>query len=229
MGIKSISLAATMFVLSTGVNATIMNSLNGINYEWLELSATTGMSRDQVEADIAAANLGDTLFGYQYASRSLVEELLWSYSTFDGINGWHAESELVNGMNDLLTDFGITSTSTYPLGSFNDVHCVEMFTDSDIKSQGMYGLEDECYRHLGQTCRAVFTVNLYQGVSTGAFTGDSLGWDSTHSNPVNFWDDVGSQYVGSYLVKVSAVPVPAAVWLFGSGLLGLIGAARRKA
>jgi hypothetical protein len=26
----------------------------------------------------------------------------------------------------------------------------------------------------------------------------------------------------------SAVPVPAAVWLFGSGLLGLIGVARRK-
>jgi len=28
--------------------------------------------------------------------------------------------------------------------------------------------------------------------------------------------------------NVSAVPVPAAVWLFGSGLLGLVGIARRK-
>ena len=28
--------------------------------------------------------------------------------------------------------------------------------------------------------------------------------------------------------KVAAVPVPAAVWLFGSGLLGLVGVARRK-
>jgi hypothetical protein len=28
--------------------------------------------------------------------------------------------------------------------------------------------------------------------------------------------------------EVSAVPVPAAIWLFGSGLLGLIGVARRK-
>ena len=27
----------------------------------------------------------------------------------------------------------------------------------------------------------------------------------------------------------SAVPVPAAAWLFGSGLLGLVGVARRKA
>ena len=28
--------------------------------------------------------------------------------------------------------------------------------------------------------------------------------------------------------RASVVPVPAAVWLFGSGLLGLIGVARRK-
>lgn len=33
---------------------------------------------------------------------------------------------------------------------------------------------------------------------------------------------------GLYDVTVSAVPVPAAVWLFGSGLLGLAGIARRK-
>ncbi len=30
-------------------------------------------------------------------------------------------------------------------------------------------------------------------------------------------------------LNISAVPVPAAVWLFGSGLLGLVGVARRKA
>lgn len=33
----------------------------------------------------------------------------------------------------------------------------------------------------------------------------------------------------SFQGTVSAVPVPAAVWLFGSGLLGLVGVARRKA
>jgi hypothetical protein len=27
---------------------------------------------------------------------------------------------------------------------------------------------------------------------------------------------------------VSAIPVPAAVWLFGSGLIGLVGVARRR-
>jgi hypothetical protein len=33
---------------------------------------------------------------------------------------------------------------------------------------------------------------------------------------------------GTYSMTISAVPVPAAVWLFGSGLIGLIGIARRK-
>ena len=34
--------------------------------------------------------------------------------------------------------------------------------------------------------------------------------------------------IGTYLVQTSPVPVPAAVWLFGSGLLGMIGIARTK-
>jgi hypothetical protein len=40
-------------------------------------------------------------------------------------------------------------------------------------------------------------------------------------------------YKGSTLgmdlrIQLTAVPVPAAVWLFGSGLIGLVGFARRK-
>lgn len=36
-------------------------------------------------------------------------------------------------------------------------------------------------------------------------------------------------YVGATLNTAPPVPVPAAVWLFGSGLIGLVGVARRKA
>jgi hypothetical protein len=42
------------------------------------------------------------------------------------------------------------------------------------------------------------------------------------------WDGVAVEFIGAS-VTTSAVPVPAAVWLFGSGLIGLIGLARRKA
>ncbi len=39
-------------------------------------------------------------------------------------------------------------------------------------------------------------------------------------------DSAALSFVGAY--NVAAVPVPAAVWLFGSGLLGLVGVVRRK-
>jgi hypothetical protein len=38
-----------------------------------------------------------------------------------------------------------------------------------------------------------------------------------------------SAVVGTFSLAPSAVPVPAAVWMFGSGLLGLVGFSRRKA
>lgn len=44
-------------------------------------------------------------------------------------------------------------------------------------------------------------------------------------------NDIGGDIFGipyAYKVNISAVPVPAAAWLFGSGLLGLIGINRRK-
>lgn len=46
-------------------------------------------------------------------------------------------------------------------------------------------------------------------------------------------DDATGQFVGfntSWIIEgVSGIPIPAAAWLFGSGLLGLVGIARRKA
>ena len=39
---------------------------------------------------------------------------------------------------------------------------------------------------------------------------------------------IGGLYDVSISANVSAVPVPAAAWLFASGLLGLIGVARKK-
>ncbi len=37
-----------------------------------------------------------------------------------------------------------------------------------------------------------------------------------------------STNLGSFLIRTSTVPIPAAVWLFGSSLLGLIGFSKRK-
>ncbi len=60
--------------------------------------------------------------------------------------------------------------------------------------------------------------NLYSFSSLGSFSGITF---SNNNDPygVRFMD----------FTYNTAVPVPAAVWLFGSGLLGLIAVARKKA
>ena len=57
-----------------------------------------------------------------------------------------------------------------------------------------------------------------------------FGFNTTATNYENsgvFYDNICFSNDGGASC-VSAVPVPAAIWLFGSGLLGLVGMARRK-
>ena len=56
------------------------------------------------------------------------------------------------------------------------------------------------------------------------------GVDSSGQWLLNIQDAEGFDegVLGSWTLDITPVPVPAAVWLFGSGLLGLVGIARRK-
>jgi hypothetical protein len=57
------------------------------------------------------------------------------------------------------------------------------------------------------------------------------GWGFDPDTPIDFDNDIGG-LDGEYIVNLTGaqfvVPIPAALWLFGSGLLGLIGISRRK-
>ena len=55
-------------------------------------------------------------------------------------------------------------------------------------------------------------------------TGGSFAFELTTLDPKN----TIAGYVDSFGSASAVIPVPAAVWLFGSGLLGLVGIARRK-
>ena len=58
------------------------------------------------------------------------------------------------------------------------------------------------------------------GMIDGAFIGFNANFTVSPGSPLP---------IQSYAGAASVVPVPAAAWLFGSGLLGLVGVARRKA
>ncbi len=85
------------------------------------------------------------------------------------------------------------------------------------------------------------TAHFINPNTNGAVGSVLLGADGvfTHSNS-GFFTGINTYALSSWRLDtdgtltygvpaVSAVPVPAAVWLFGSGLLGLVGVARRKA
>lgn len=59
-----------------------------------------------------------------------------------------------------------------------------------------------------------------QGAQAKTFAGTDAIWTLNTDGSLNFNGTEGA---------VSAVPLPAAAWLFGSGLLGLVGVSRRKA
>lgn len=70
---------------------------------------------------------------------------------------------------------------------------------------------------------------LKQGPAPMAATSGSMGILDMASGlyGVRGYFDIGSGN-SMHVVSVASVPIPAAVWLFGSGLLGLLGAARRR-
>ena len=61
---------------------------------------------------------------------------------------------------------------------------------------------------------------------TGFITGLQTG--NEYDRTAAVWSITGNTDGSTYSMTVTAVPVPAAVWLFGSGLVGLITVARRK-
>ena len=100
------------------------------------------------------------------------------------------------------TDFGVHGDSTF--GGQNDVGLVKNLQGEEYWLGDEYGIS--------LTGAANWTFNMNTG---------------------NHYTNRGSYLLYAWAVRdgdvaASVVPVPAALWLFGSGLLGLIGVARRK-
>ena len=138
-----------------------------------------------------------------------------------------------NGTNHLLShgdqfDIVESSASLFSLSQFDGAETHEGITSlyaEQIRVVGTYGG--------GGTVTADFTLDWFQD-------GDDAGNDfQTFFLPSSFtglssvtFSGIGVNSTDYFsldnVVLNSAVPVPAAAWLFGSGLIGLIGIARRK-
>jgi len=200
--------AAAALILSTSANAALIERLGGLAY-YDDVANLTWL---------ADANYAQTS-GYDA----------------DGLMSWSEANNWASSLNVGGVDGWRLSTALNP-----DANC------SDAFSEYTYGY----------SCTGSEMGNLHYNVlgnaegsfsNSGPFSninltiGDDIYWSATELDAdfaygfvfTEGWLDVDEKAyeLRAWAVHsgdVSAVPVPAAVWLFGSGLVGLAGIARRK-
>jgi len=169
----------------------------------------TGINVDNILGSGTPAHPGTTL---TCTSCSL------DFTTGASTGGWNFSGGGTINITGIVTAAGITSSSALLTGTFNSA------TVTDFGG-GMLS-----FKILGSSFIDTKNTNLltYFGLPGGNYQGGTNISFSTNGAP-----SVGSAFTSKKLfsgdiVNSPVVPVPAAVWLFGSGLLGLAGIARRK-
>jgi len=211
MEILKLATVTIALVLSTSVNAATISTdwqSTGDNLitvdtvsglEWLDVTETFAMTYNEVTAQLGANGTYD---GFRYATTDEVIALWENFNIDMSPGGTRNEVPGIDPNVATIASFlGDTFLLQYPSGF----------------ATGVFGLT-------GTNAPYPDMKNML-GVMA-VIPNDYTTYYPAGSANQNI--DRTSFGQGSYLVKASVVPVPAAVWLFGSGLVGLIGVARRK-
>ena len=141
-------------------------------------------------------------------------------NTISTLSSFGAVNFLVPNMPDLgLIPIDGTGASTVPSTMFNSAIDQAYSASSDVFVADVFGFH---HRILDDPVAFGLTNATDSCLAAGVACDTYLIWDNLHPTTAGhslFADEFASTFV----------PIPAAVWLFGSGLIGLIGFARRKA
>lgn len=121
------------------------------------------------------------------------------------------------GSGDILSTFDINT----PAGTGGSVSLDNFVSVSNFLTVGGWTLNLTGLSIIDQTTGV---LNL---AGTGVLSGNTV--SGVTFDPTNVTWSFSSQSLTSYSMTVTPVPVPAAIWLFGSGLIGLVAVSRRKA
>jgi hypothetical protein len=178
------------------------------NLEWLDVSVTVGMS---YQAVLGSSYV--TTYGFRYATGA---ELIALYDHAGGDGSYYVPRTPDGNVN------GVPSAGNYDAAS---LLIAIMGCTSDVLGQlcdqaeqdwhiGMYGPE------VVGAMQSASIVDAFNAPDSRAGTA-AMWLDFSDTVPGRAQTDQGS-----YLVR--AVPVPATVWLFGSGLVWLYGMSRKR-
>jgi hypothetical protein len=127
--------------------------------------------------------------------------------------------------------FTTTVVVTSPLDALLLQTIVTSYDITDILGNGTTTV-DSCTEQVGGTSCGDFTIGLASAINPASFGFDfsdlsNITW-ATSSDSFSAALGVNLNTTINYAAAPSAVPVPAAAWLFGSALLSLAGVSRRR-
>lgn len=177
--------------------------------EWLDLTATSNLSRNYVSSQLG---VGGEFTGWRFATGNEVASFFDAFGGIGPYDGWSADN---NGLFDLIAPYWgdlyceTASCSSYVPGHGSGPglgYSRFFIADFGIVDQYYYGELNDKYNNTAMT--------TYDWV-TNKHT-----WIDSETQRFDY---------GSALVRDShVVPIPAASWLFTTGLIGLIGISLRK-
>lgn len=206
---KTLILAATITTLisSANVNAALIDNGNttldtNTGLEWLDLNITDDMAASDIYSDVG----GYMSIGFRSATSSEIISLWGSagiISNYEQLNPndqWYT-----NNTTEVLAFMGLFGTT----GGYSD-----SYGNTYLYSHGLYQNP---------------VANAYTEATIILLT-SATGTQNTSADfaQMDYFISEDPDWMGHYLVRTSTVPVPASIWLFGSGLIGLAGFCRRK-
>lgn len=164
-------------------------------------------------------------------------------------SAWGLNTYTYSGANTSITlDIDLTGSLSNAGSAFTkisadiyiiDPNDIDSFPTTDLRGNFGEGIPPIAHTELEIIANTAGVVSITDSLNLSLANGDEFSiWallyvgagDNGQVQAMNSLDLSFSNNAGlTSVASVSAVPVPAAVWLFGSGLLGLVGVARRKA
>jgi len=256
MKVKAKLAAAIAMALTAGVASAAPIADDGIFFSaWDSVNQTSIVVNLNLGVDAFRANptaayslSGDGLAGLQsWLSTANIGAVQW---TVMGVNDDGTGPDIPPSLN-----YGGVTTSpnietTYPdWGSFGGLDAavtgVPTFLDTVNRIANVAGTGLEAANFYATTGAGAYTFSgqYTLGFESRSSVGSTVGFYNFFANPDNSFFEggysdlggewtlafAGNQAALTYSAGAPVVPLPAAVWLLGSGLLGLVGIARRKA
>ena len=190
----------------TGDNLVTRNTSSGL--DWLDLSVTENRSYNDVGSKFGS---GQEFEGWRHAT---IVDITGFFDAFGGdsnyyTTGWSMEN---NGLFDAIAPY------------WGDLSC------NALGCEPGEGASHFIYDATDLNLSSITTISVHGFIYDHYLAGDFVAdWDQIRIAGTEWNPENPNPGYGNALVRdISVVPVPAAIWLFASGLLGLTGLARRK-